>query len=84
MCDVLNEPREKILKPLKAYNLFYEGKEILEKEEGIVIDVADFEFTNLERFYSYEPARKFLVIEFADETVNEDSFEIEYKDASNE
>lgn len=68
ICDVLNESRAKILKPLKAYNLFYEGKEILEKEEGIEIDVADFEFTNLERFYSYEPARKFLGIEFDDET----------------
>ncbi|WP_426429657.1 hypothetical protein ACPX19_08925 [Winogradskyella sp. HB-48] len=68
ICDVLNESRAKILKPLKAYNLFYEGKEILEKEEGIIIDVADFEFTNLERFYSYEPARNFLGIEFDDES----------------
>tara|TARA_B100000508_G_C11464534_1_gene280922 strand:+ start:2107 stop:3666 length:1560 start_codon:yes stop_codon:yes gene_type:complete len=67
ICDVLNEKRAKILKPLKAYNLFYEGKEILEKEEDIIIDVADFEFTNLERFYSYEPARKFLGIDFNNE-----------------
>lgn len=67
ICDVLNESRAKILKPLKAYNLFYEGKEILEKEENLIIDIADFEFTNLERFYSYEPARKFLGIEFDNE-----------------
>lgn len=68
ICDVLNESRAKILKPLKAYNLFYEGREILEKEEGIVVNVADFEFTNLERFYNYEPAKEFLGIEFDDET----------------
>lgn len=68
ICDVLNESRAKILKPLKAYNLFYEGKEILEKEERITIDIGDFEFTNLERFYSYEPARKFLGIEFDNES----------------
>ncbi len=67
ICDVLNESRAKILKPLKAYNLFYEGKEILEKEENNIIDIADFEFTNLERFYSYEPARNFLGIEFDNE-----------------
>ncbi|MCK0201056.1 hypothetical protein [Ornithobacterium rhinotracheale] len=68
ICDVLNEKKSKILKPLRAYNLFFEGKEILEKEEGLIIDVADFEFTNLERFYSYEPAREFLGIEFDIET----------------
>lgn len=67
ICDVLNESRPKILKPLKAYNLFFEGKEILEKEENILLDIADFEFTNLERFYSYEDARKFLGIEFNNE-----------------
>lgn len=67
ICDVLNENRSKVLKPLKAYNLFYEGKEILEKEEDIIIDIADFDFTNLERFYLYEPARKFIGIEFDNE-----------------
>ncbi len=67
ICDVLNESRAKILKPLKAYNLFYEGKEILERQDNIVIDIADFDFTNLERFYTYEPARKFLGIEFDNE-----------------
>jgi len=67
ICDVLYENRARILKPLKAYNLFYEGKDILEKEENIIIDVGEFEFTNLERFYSYEPARKFLGIDFDNE-----------------
>lgn len=67
ICDVLNENRAHILKPLKAYNLFYEGKVILEKEENITIDISEFDFTNLERFYSYEPARKFLGIEFNNE-----------------
>lgn len=67
ICDVLNEKRAQIIKPLKAYNLFYEGKEILEREENSTIDVGDFDFTNLERFYSYERARKFLGIEFNNE-----------------
>ncbi|MEW4922743.1 hypothetical protein [Algibacter sp. 2305UL17-15] len=67
ICDVLNESRSKILKPLKAYNLFLEGQEVLEKEEGIKIDIGDFEFTNLERFYSYEDARKLIGIEFDNE-----------------
>lgn len=66
--EVLNESRAKILKPLKAYNLFLEGKDILEKEEGIIIEITEFEITNLERFYSYEPARKFLGIEFDNES----------------
>jgi hypothetical protein len=67
ICDVLNESRAKILKPLKAYNLFLEGQEVLEKEEGIKVDIADFEFTNLERFYSYEEARKLIGIDFDNE-----------------
>ncbi|MFT5819313.1 MAG: hypothetical protein ACI8ZM_000536 [Crocinitomix sp.] len=67
ICDVLNEKRSKVLKPLKAYNLFFEGKEILEKEENIIIHIADFEITNLERFYSYEAGRLFLGIEFDNE-----------------
>lgn len=67
ICDVLNESRAKILKPLKAYNLFLEGQELLEKEAGIKIDIADFEITNLERFYSYEEARKLIGIEFNNE-----------------
>ena len=40
ICTVLNETRAKVLKPLKAYNLFLEGKEILEKEEGLIIDLS--------------------------------------------
>jgi len=67
ICDVLNESRAKILKPLKAYNLFLEGQELLEKEAGIKIDIADFEITNLERLYSYEEARKLIGIEFNNE-----------------
>ena len=67
ICDVLNESRAKILKPLKAYSLFLEGQDILEKEEGIKIDIAEFEFTNLERFYSYEDARELIGIEFNNE-----------------
>jgi hypothetical protein len=64
ICEVLNENRANILKPLKAYNLFYEGKEILEKEEGIKIDISEFDITNLERFYTYEPARNLIGIDF--------------------
>ncbi|NBL66000.1 hypothetical protein GV828_12400 [Flavobacterium sp. NST-5] len=67
ICDVLNESRARILKPLKAYNLFFEGKEILEKEENLTIDIANFDFTNLERFYTYEDARIFLGIDFNNE-----------------
>ena len=67
ICDVLNESRAKILKPLKAYNLFIEGQEILEKEDGIKIDISEFEITNLERFYNYEEAKKFLGIDFDNE-----------------
>lgn len=67
ICDVLNENRAKILKPLKAYNLFLEGQEVLDKEEGIKIDIADFEITNLERLYNYEDARKLIGIDFNNE-----------------
>jgi len=67
ICDVLYESRAKILKPLKAYNLFLEGQDVLEKEEGIKIDIADFEFTNLERFYNYEDARELIGIDFNNE-----------------
>ena len=67
ICDVLNEKRSRIIQPLKAYNLFFEGKELLEREAGIIIDVAEFDFTNLERFYSYEDARKLIGVEFNNE-----------------
>lgn len=67
ICDVLNESRAKILKPLKAFNLFLEGQSVLEKEAGIKIDIADFEITNLERFYIYEDARKLIGVDFNNE-----------------
>lgn len=67
ICDVLNESRAKILKPLKAYNLFLEGQTVLEKEAGIKIDIADFEITNLERFYAFEDARKLIGVNFDNE-----------------
>lgn len=67
ICDVLNESRSKILKPLKAYNLFLEGQEVLQKEEGIELDISDFEITNLERFYNYDEARQLLGIDFDNE-----------------
>ncbi|MBP4139793.1 hypothetical protein EV143_11723 [Flavobacterium chryseum] len=67
IADVLNESITKIVKPLKAYNLFLEGKELLEKEEDIIIEIDKFDFTNLERFYSYDEARLLLGIDFDDE-----------------
>ena len=67
ICDVLNESRAKILKPLKAYNLFLEGQAVLEKEENIKIDIADFEITNLERFYAFEDARELIGVNFDNE-----------------
>lgn len=67
ICDVLNETRANVIKPLKAYNLFFEGKDVLEKEEGIILNIANFNFTNLERFYNYEDARKLLGIDFDDD-----------------
>lgn len=67
ICEVLNETRSRVLKPLKAYNLFLEGQEILNKEENISIDIGSFDFTNLERFYNYEDGRKLLGIEFHEE-----------------
>lgn len=64
ICEVLNETRSNILRPLKAYNLFLEGKEILEKEEGVIINIENFDLTNLERVYGLDDARIFLGIEF--------------------
>lgn len=68
ICKVLNESKSKIVKPLKAYNLFYEGKQILEREEDIFIDILNFEFTNLERFYSYEGTRDLIGFDFDNNT----------------
>lgn len=64
ICEVLNETRGNVLRPLKAYNLFFEGKDILEKKEDIIIDITNFDLTNLERFAGFEDGRKFLGIEF--------------------
>lgn len=67
ICELLNEPRGRIIQPLKAYNLFREGAEVLEKEDGTIIDIALFTFTNLERYMLYERGRKFLGIEFSND-----------------
>ncbi|WP_336703649.1 hypothetical protein [Chryseobacterium indologenes] len=64
IANVLNETVSRILRPLRAYNLFLEAKDILEKEEGLIIEIDNFDFTNLERFYSYEEGRKILGINF--------------------
>lgn len=63
ICDILNEKKAKIIQQLKAYNLFFEGQKILEKE-SVYININEFDITNLERFYAYEDARKFLGIDF--------------------
>lgn len=68
ICRVLNEKKSKILKPLKAYNLFIEGKKTLKMIEDISIDISDFDITNLERFYTFEDARKLIGVEFNDNT----------------
>ncbi len=67
IADILNETTPKVIKPLKAYNLFLEGKDILEKEEGIIIEIDKFDFTNLERFYTYEDARIIMGVDFNSE-----------------
>lgn len=66
VCEILNENRSSILSILKIYNLFLEGKEILE-EEGVFIDNGNFEFTNLERLYNYAPAREISGIDFSED-----------------
>lgn len=55
------------IEPLKAINLFLEGKSFLE-QKGIPISVKEFEFTNLERFYKDVDGKEFLGIDFNDET----------------
>lgn len=66
ICNVLNETRANVLSPIKAYNLFLEGKEILEKN-GIAIDLASFEISNLERFSALPEVASFLGIHFNNE-----------------
>ena len=68
ICDVLNETKGNVIKPLRAYNLFLEGKEVLEKEADIDINIVDFDITNLERFFLYKPARELLGVDFDSET----------------
>ncbi|WP_435522668.1 hypothetical protein [Chryseobacterium indoltheticum] len=46
IANVLNETISRILRPLRAYNLFLEAKDILEKEEGVIIEIDNFDFTN--------------------------------------
>jgi len=65
--DSLGLSTKEAIEPLKALNVFVEGKKILEKE-GISLTAKEFEFTNLERFFKYEDGRKFLGIDFDDET----------------
>ncbi|WP_414618009.1 hypothetical protein [Dyadobacter sp. 32] len=67
ICEVLNVSKSRIIKPLKTYNLFIEGQNMLEKEAGILLEISDFDFTNLERFYTYEDARILLGIDFNDD-----------------
>ena len=68
ICRVLNEKKSKVIRPLKAYNLFVECRDVLFKEEGNYIDIANFDITNLERLYTYEPARELMGIVFSEDT----------------
>lgn len=63
ICDVLNETRGNVLKTIKVFNLFKEGQTIMEKE-GVHINTDNFNFTNLERFYGVEEAKRFLGVSF--------------------
>lgn len=62
--EILYETTSKIKNYLKAYNLFYEAQQLHFKNTGKFIDIAKFDITNLERFYGFEDARKFLGIDF--------------------
>lgn len=64
--EVLNETRANVLSPIKAYNLFLEGKKILAKND-VSVDLASFEISNLERFSSLSEALQFLGIQFNEE-----------------
>lgn len=65
--DSLGLSSSQTIEPLKAINLFLEGKKLLE-QKNISISVKDFEFTNLERFYKDAEGKEFLGIDFNDET----------------
>jgi hypothetical protein len=64
ICELLYENTGKIKGYLKAYNLFYEAQQLYLKDTGEFIEISDFDITNLERFYLYDPAKDFLGIEF--------------------
>lgn len=66
ICEVLNETKANVLNPIKAYNLFLEGKRVLFKN-NILIDLSTFEISNLDRFSSLPDVIKFLGIQFNDE-----------------
>lgn len=66
ICDVLNEKRSNILKIIKIYNLFMEGKEILSKE-GKYINTDNFNISNLQRLFNTEGTLKFLGIDYDSE-----------------
>lgn len=65
--DSLGLSSSQTIEPLKAINLFLEGKKILE-QKNISVSVKDFEFTNLERFYKDAEGKEFLGIDFNEET----------------
>lgn len=64
--EVLNETRANVLGPIRTYNLFLEGQKILAKN-NILIDLASFEISNLERLSSLSDVVNFLGIQFNDE-----------------
>ena len=64
--EVLNETKANVLNPIKVYNLFLEGKNILAKN-SIPIDLSTFEISNLERFSSLSDVVEFLGVKFNDE-----------------
>lgn len=81
ICELLYENSGKIKTYLKAYNLFYEAQQLYLTDTGEFIDISNFDITNLERFYSYEPAKEFLGIDFDESdgslivTIEKDEFE---------
>lgn len=64
ICELVNETSGKVKGYLKAYNLFYEAQQIYLSDSGEFVDISKFDITNLERFYSYEPGKEFLGIDF--------------------
>lgn len=64
ICEILYETTGKIKDYLKAYNLFHEAQQYHLRETGEFVDISKFDITNLERFYKFEEARKFLGIDF--------------------